>query len=87
MAPILIRMGQDIGYVVLAAAGLGFVGLGIQPPAPEWGVMVSEGRDYITTQWWVPTFPGLAILMAVTGFNLLGDGIRDMLDPRLRRAG
>ncbi len=76
-----------MGEAILIAAGLSFIGFGAQPPTPEWGVMISEGRDYITTQWWVPTFPGLAILLAVTGFNLVGDGLRDLLDPRLRRAG
>jgi len=87
LSPLVVQASFNMGDAILIAAGLSFIGFGAHPPTPEWGVMVSEGRDYITTQWWVPTFPGLAILMAVTGFNLLGDGIRDMLDPRLRRAG
>jgi peptide/nickel transport system permease protein len=85
LSPLVVQASFNMGEAILIAAGLSFIGFGAQPPTPEWGVMVSEGRDYITTQWWVPTFPGLAILLAVTGFNLLGDGIRDVLDPRLRR--
>ncbi len=85
LAPLVVQASFNMGEAILIAAGLSFIGFGAQPPTPEWGVMISEGRDYITTQWWVPTFPGLAILVAVTGFNLLGDGIRDILDPRLRR--
>ena len=85
LAPLVVQASFNMGEAILIAAGLSFIGFGAQPPTPEWGVMVSEGRDYITTQWWVSTFPGLAILLAVTGFNLLGDGIRDVLDPRLRR--
>jgi len=85
LAPLVVQASFNMGEAILIAAGLSFIGFGAQPPTPEWGVMVSEGRDYITTQWWVPTFPGLAILLAVTGFNLLGDGVRDVLDPRLRR--
>ncbi len=85
LAPLIVQASFNMGEAILIAAGLSFIGFGAQPPTPEWGVMISEGRDYITTQWWVPTFPGLAILVAVTGFNLLGDGIRDLLDPRLRR--
>jgi len=84
----LVFHGLNVGFTfeaILIAAGLSFIGFGAQPPTPEWGVMVSEGRDYMTTQWWVSTFPALAILVAVTGFNLLGDGLRDVLDPRLRR--
>ncbi len=86
LSPLIVQASFNMGEAILIAAGLSFIGFGAQPPTPEWGVMVSEGRDYITTQWWVPTFPGLAILFAVTGFNLLGDGIRDLLDPRLRKA-
>jgi len=85
LSPIIVQASFNMGEAILIAAGLSFIGFGAQPPTPEWGVMVSEGRDYITTQWWVPTFPALAILAAVTGFNLLGDGLRDLLDPRLRR--
>lgn len=86
LSPLVVQASFNMGEAILIAAGLSFIGFGAQPPTPEWGVMVSEGRDYITTQWWVPTFPGLAILLAVAGFNLLGDGIRDVLDPRLRRS-
>jgi len=85
LSPLIVQASFNMGEAILIAAGLSFIGFGAQPPTPEWGVMVSEGRDYMTTQWWVPTFPALAILVAVTGFNLLGDGLRDLLDPRLRR--
>lgn len=84
VATLIVQASFNMGEAILISAGLSFIGFGAQPPTPEWGVMVSEGRDYITTQWWVPTFPGLAILLAVSGFNLLGDGLRDLLDPRLR---
>lgn len=86
-SPIVIQVSLDMGGIILTAAGLGFIGFGAQPPTPEWGVMISEGRNYITTQWWVSTFPGIAIALTVLGFNLLGDGIRDILDPRLRGRG
>lgn len=85
ISPIIVQLTLHMGTVILTAAGLGFIGLGAQPPTPEWGVMVSDGRPYIMNQWWASTFPGLAIMIAVLGFNLLGDGIRDILDPRLRR--
>lgn len=85
VSPLIVQASFNMGEAILIAAGLSFIGFGAQPPTPEWGVMVSEGRDYMTTQWWVSTFPALAILVAVTGFNLLGDGLRDVLDPRLRR--
>jgi peptide/nickel transport system permease protein len=85
LPPLLVQASFHMGEAILTAAGLSFIGFGAQPPTPEWGVMVSEGRDYITTQWWVPTLPGIAIFLAVTGFNLLGDSLRDVLDPRLRR--
>ncbi|HET6948679.1 MAG TPA: ABC transporter permease [bacterium] len=85
LSPLIVQASFNMGEAILIAAGLSFIGFGAQPPTPEWGVMVSEGRDYITTQWWVPTIPALAILLAVTGFNLLGDGLRDLMDPRLRR--
>ncbi len=71
--------------MILIAAGLGFIGFGAQPPSPEWGLQVAEGRTRMQYQWWISTFPGLAILIVVLGFNLLGDGIRDILDPKLRR--
>ncbi len=86
ISPLIVQASFNMGEAILIASGLSFIGFGAQPPTPEWGVMISEGRDYITTQWWIPTIPGVAILLAVTGFNLLGDGLRDLLDPRLRRA-
>ncbi|HZS92245.1 MAG TPA: ABC transporter permease [Chloroflexota bacterium] len=76
VAPIIIRMGQDIGYVILTAAGLGFVGLGVQPPTPEWGVMVSESRQFMLQAWWYSLFPGVAIAVAVLGFTLVGNGLQ-----------
>jgi len=85
LAPIIVRTTMDLGTVILAAAGLSFIGFGAQPPIPEWGAMVSDGRQYVVSQWWVSTFPGLAILIVVVGFNIFGDGLRDVLDPRLRR--
>jgi len=85
LAPLLVQATLDMGAVILTAAGLSFIGFGAQPPTPEWGVMVSDGQTYLMTQWWVATFPALAILMLVIGFNLVGDALRDLLDPRLRR--
>jgi peptide/nickel transport system permease protein len=84
LAPLLVQASFDLGAAILSVAGLSFIGFGAQPPTPEWGVMISEGRNYMATQWWLATFPALAILVVVTGFNLLGDGLRDLLDPRLR---
>jgi peptide/nickel transport system permease protein len=81
----IIRATLDMGNVIRIAAGMSFLGIGAQPPTPEWGLMVSTGRSFLISQWWVPTFPGFAILLAVFGFNLLGDGIRDISDPHLRR--
>jgi peptide/nickel transport system permease protein len=86
LSSIIVRMSLDMGTIILTAAGLGFLGLGAQPPMPEWGLMVADGRQYLVDQWWVSTLPGLAILVVVMGFNLLGDGIRDVLDPRQRQA-
>lgn len=80
--PILVQATVDIGSVILAAGSLAFLGLGTQPPLPDWGLMVAEGRGVIFTSWWISTFPGLAIFLAVLGFNLLGDSLRDLLDPR-----
>ena len=87
LAPLMIQGSFDLGSSIIAAAGLSFIGFGAQPPTPEWGVMISEGRNFISTQPWLSLFPGLAILFAVGAFNVLGDGLRDVLDPRLRRAG
>ena len=79
---VIIRVTLDMAGVILIAAGLGFLGLGVQPPLPEWGLMISSGRKYLFEQWWVATMPGLAIFIVSLGFNLLGDGLRDVLDPR-----
>ena len=87
LAPILVRASFDMGGAILSAAGLSFIGFGAQPPTPEWGVMISEGRKFISTQPWLSLFPGLAILLTVTAFNFIGDGLRDTLDPRLRENG
>jgi peptide/nickel transport system permease protein len=82
MTPVLVKISMDIGFAILSAAGLSFIGVGAQPPTPEWGAMVSLGRLYMPDWWWVATFPGLAIFLAVFAFNMLGDGMRDALDPR-----
>lgn len=87
LAPILVQASFDMGGAILSAAGLSFIGFGAQPPIPEWGVMISEGRKFISTQPWLSLFPGLAILLTVAAFNLIGDGLRDTLDPRLRGKG
>lgn len=84
---IFVKASMDIGFAVLTTAALGFIGLGTQPPTPDWGQMVSEGRSYLRDAWWFSTFPGLAILLTVVAANLLGDGIRDVLDPRVRNRG
>ena len=86
LAPLLIQASFDMGSAIISAAGLSFIGFGAQPPTPEWGVMISEGRNFISTQPWLSLFPGLAILLAVGSFNLLGDGLRDAFDPRLSRS-
>jgi len=82
MSSIIIRLTLDMAGIILTAAGLGFLGLGAQPPLPEWGAMISTGRDFLLDQWWISTIPGFAILIVSLGFNLLGDGLRDVLDPR-----
>jgi peptide/nickel transport system permease protein len=79
---VIIRVTLDMAAVILTAAGLGFLGLGVQPPLAEWGAMISSGRKYLFEQWWIATMPGLAIFIVSLGFNLLGDGLRDALDPR-----
>lgn len=84
LSPVIIQGTLSMGGIILTAAGLGFLGFGAQPPSPEWGLMVSDGRNFMPHAWWVSTFPGLAIMVTVLGFNLLGDGIRDILDPRMR---
>jgi peptide/nickel transport system permease protein len=85
IAPFLVQASFDMGATILSVAGLSFIGFGAQPPTPEWGVMISEGRNYITTQWWLTAVPAVAILLLVAAFNLVGDGLRDVFDPRLRR--
>lgn len=85
LSTLIVRATLDMGNIIRIAAGMSFLGLGAQPPTPDWGLMVSTGRKFLITQWWVPTFPGFAILLAIFGFNLLGDGIRDISDPHLRR--
>ncbi|RCK48681.1 D-ala-D-ala transporter subunit [Thalassospira profundimaris] len=82
ISSVVVRVTLDMAGMILIAAGLGFLGLGAQPPTPEWGAMVSEGRQFLLEQWWVSTVPGLAIFVVSLGFNLLGDGLRDVLDPR-----
>jgi peptide/nickel transport system permease protein len=79
---LIVRVTLDMAGVILIAAGLGFLGLGVAPPQPEWGSMVSDGRNQILDQWWVCTYPGIAIFVVSLGFNLIGDGLRDVLDPR-----
>jgi peptide/nickel transport system permease protein len=85
MAPIVVQATLDIGLAILAVSALSFIGLGAQQPTAEWGAMVANGRAYFLDQWWYPTFPGLAILVTAIGFNLVGDGLRELLDPRLRQ--
>jgi peptide/nickel transport system permease protein len=81
-ASVIVRITHDMAGIILTAAGLGFLGLGAQPPAPEWGAMISSGRKFLLDQWWVATIPGMAIFVVSLGFNLLGDGLRDVLDPK-----
>jgi peptide/nickel transport system permease protein len=81
---VIVRLSLDMAGIIMVAAGLGFLGFGAQPPSPEWGAMLSSGRHFILDQWWVALFPGLAICFASLGFNLLGDGLRDVLDPKQR---
>lgn len=85
LSSVIVRMTLDMAGIILTAAGLGFIGLGAQPPLPEWGAMISTGRKFIFDQWWVATMPGFAIFIVSLGFNLLGDAMRDLLDPHLRR--
>lgn len=82
ISSLIVRVTLDMAGIILAAAGLGFLGLGAQPPSPEWGAMISEGRRFILDHWWVATMPGLAIFIVSLAFNLLGDGLRDVLDPK-----
>jgi len=84
LAPILVLCSSQFATMVLLESGLSFLGLGLQPPQPSWGLMLAEGRDYLSNAWWLATMPGIAISLVVLGANLLGDGLRDLLDPRLR---
>ena len=83
--PVIVQMTVDVGTVILAVAAMSFLGLGAKPPTPDWGLMISTGQSYILQQWWIGTFPGLAIFALVGAFNFVGDGLRDVLDPRMRR--
>jgi peptide/nickel transport system permease protein len=82
VTPLIVQVSLDIGGVILTASALSFLGLGAQDPTPEWGLMVAEGQGYFSSDWWVVTFPGIAILVTAFAFNLLGDGLRDLLDPK-----
>ncbi len=84
-APLIVQASLGISTAILDAAALGFLGLGAQPPSPEWGTMLADAREFVLRAWWVVTFPGLAILITVLAFNLFGDGLRDALDPKLKR--
>ena len=84
LAPLIVQASVSLAFAILIEASLSYVGLGTQPPDPSWGTMLNEGRTYLETAPWMSIFPGLAIMMAVLGFNLLGDGLRDVLDPQLR---
>ncbi len=87
VGPLLVHMTFVFAYSILAEAALSFLGVGVPPPTPSWGNIIAEGRDYATEAWWVMLFPGIAISLAALGLNLLGDGLRDVLDPRLKGAG
>lgn len=84
LAPISVQATLGIGTAILDSAALSFLGLGAQPPTPEWGLMIASSKEFVTSAWWIVTLPGIATLLAVLGFNLLGDGLRDILDPRMR---
>jgi len=86
MAPLIVQAALGVSDAILEAAGLGFLGLGAQPPVPEWGAMLADSREFILADPWIVTFPGLAILITVLAINLMGDGLRDALDPRLKRS-
>ncbi|MEO1226583.1 MAG: ABC transporter permease subunit, partial [Pseudomonadota bacterium] len=84
-SPIIVKMSLDVGFAILAVASLGFIGIGVRPPTPEWGVMLSVSRSNLPHFWWTAIFPGMAIFVAVLAFNLFGEGLRQALDPRARR--
>ena len=85
IGPWIVQVTMDLGWAIMTAAALGFIGVGAKPPQPEWGVMVSQGRNYFFDQWWISGFPAIAVFVVVLGYNLLGDTLRDVLDPRMRR--
>ncbi|WP_264214355.1 ABC transporter permease [Leisingera thetidis] len=85
VSPIIVKMSLDMGFAILTVAGLGFIGIGVRPPTPEWGTLLSLSRAYMPDYWWTAMAPGMAMFLAVFGFNLLGDGLRDILDPKARR--
>ena len=85
LSSVIVRVTLDMAGIILTAAGLGFLGLGAQPPLPEWGAMIASGRRFLIDQWWVAAMPGIAILVVSLGFNLLGDGLRDVLDPKAQK--
>ncbi len=85
VSPVIVKMSLDTGFAILTVAALGFIGIGVRPPTPEWGMLLANARNYMPDFWWTAIFPGAAIFLAVYGFNLLGDGLRDVLDPRARR--
>ncbi|TIL80372.1 MAG: ABC transporter permease [Mesorhizobium sp.] len=82
LSSLIVRVALDMSGIIMSAAGLGFLGMGAQPPTPEWGTMIATTRGFVVEQWWVPTIPGIAIFIASLSFNLLGDGLRDVLDPK-----
>jgi len=82
LSSLIVRVALDMSGIIMTAAGLGFLGMGAQPPMPEWGTMIATSREFILAQWWVPAVPGIAIFVASLAFNLLGDGLRDVLDPK-----
>ena len=86
LGPVTVQATLSFSNAILDAAALGFLGMGAQPPTPEWGTMLAEAREFILRAWWVVTFPGLAILITVLAINLMGDGLRDALDPKLKRS-
>ena len=85
-SPIIVRSTVGMGFIIMTAAVLGFLGVGVPPPTPDWGAAIASSRDHLPEAWWLVTFPGSAIFLCVLGFNLLGDGLRDAIDPRLRTA-
>ena len=86
-APIIVMVTIGIGDAILSGSALSFIGLGAPPPTPEWGAILRDGREFLRIAWWISVFPGLAIVVTVMAFNLLGDALRDTLDPRIRRTG